>query len=429
MSETLKVSVEDLGPCRKRVKVVVPSSRVQAEVESGFKNASRHINVPGFRPGHVPRKIVEQRFGPAIRREIKETLIQDSYREAVEEKKLAPLGSPEIDFEKIDFAETKALEFEVAVDVRPTIELKTYKGIEIQREKVAVAASEIDDQIKGLRRQGRRPVKDEGGAIGEEGFAICAVEFFQGSESVLKKEAVRVAPFTPVVGTEAEAFKKAMIGKKKDENFQIPCNFPADFDVEAARGKKGKVTVSVSEVYKFLEPQDEEILKAFDFPDMETMRKETEKTILAHKEEQEDRRIENAILDEIIKTHKFELPERIVHEQSESALARFRQLKEAEGVTGEALAAELAAKQKESQENAVKQVKGFFLVDAIARKEKLFVTDEEMFAELQNIAARNQSSLEEVKNYYQQQNLLPMLRMDLIEKKVRGFLRESAKIK
>lgn len=429
MSETLQITVEDLGPCRKRVKVVVPPSRIEREIESGFKNAGRHIQIPGFRPGHVPRKIVEQRYGEAIRREVKESLIQDSYREAVEEKKLSPLGSPEIDFETVSLVPTKPLEFEVAIDVRPTIELKTYKGIEAKREKLAASASEIDEQIKGIRRQGRRPQKDEDGKIGEEGFAICAVDFLHDGQSVLKKDAVRIAPFTPVVGTEPEAFKKALLGKKKAEAFQIACNFPEDFDVEAVRGKKGKVSLTVSEVYKFLEPTDEEILKAFDFPDMDTMRKETEKTILAHKEEMENRRIESAILDEIIASHKFDLPERIVQEQTESALARFRQLREAEGVKDEALAAEVAAKQKESQANAVKQVKGFFLIDAIARKEKLFVTDDEMFAELQAIAQRNQSSLEEVKNYYQQQNLLPMLRMDLIEKKVRGFLRENAKIK
>lgn len=428
MSDQAQATVEDLGPCRKKLTVVVPPERVRSEIEKGFRSAGKHLKVPGFRPGHVPRKLVEQRYGEAIRREVKEMLIQDCYREAVEERKLAPLGSPAIDFDKIPFVGEAELRFEVELDVRPAIELKSYKGIQVAREKVSVAPSEVDEQIRSLKRQARRPVADAGEGVGEEGFAICRVEFREADSTVLLREAVRVSPQTPVVGSEPEAFRKAMVGRRKGESFEVPTTFPEDFEAEGARGKRGLARLTLSEVYRFQEPTDEEMLRAFDFPSVDAMRQETEKTILAHKNEMEDRRIEDAILAEIVRAHDFELPERIVQEQTESSLARFRALREAGGAKPEEVAAEVAAREKESRQNAVRQVKGFFLIEAIGRKEKLFVTDEEVRAELQAIADRNQSRLEEVLAYYEQQNLLPMLRLELLERNVRRFLRENAEV-
>jgi len=428
MNEKIQTTVKDLGPCRKKLTVVIPPDRVRREIEEGFENAGKQLRIPGFRAGHVPRKIVEQRYGEAIRREIKEMLIQDSYREAVEDQKLAPLGSPTIDFDKITFGGEAEVRFEVELDVRPAIELKNYKGVQVAREKVTVSPQEVDEQVRSLKRQIRRPVAYPEGSLGEEGFAICRVQFLESGKAVLQREAVRIAPQTPVVGSDPEGFRKAMVGKKKGESLEVPMTFPEDFEVEGVRGKPGHARLTLTEVYRFHEPTDEEMLRAFDFPSLDTMRQETEKTILAHKNETEDRRIEEAILSEIIGAHDFELPERIVEEQVESSLARFRALREAAGAKPEEVAAEVAARRKDSRKNAEKQVMGFFLIEAIGRKEKLFVTDDEIKAELQAIAARNQSSLQEVLAYYEQQNLLPMLRMELLESNVRRFLRENAKV-
>lgn len=425
---SLQITVEDLGPCQKKVRVRVPPERIREEIENGIKNAGRYLKVPGFRPGHIPRQIVEQRYGDAIRREVKETLVQDAYREALQEKQLVPLTSPEIPLDKLTLEEQKALEFEVSIDVRPTIELKKYKGVGAKREKVSVAASEIDDQIKNLRASRRRPVSDPEGKLAEEGFAVCSIEFFEGKDSILKRDAVRISSVTPVVGTDPKKFEKALLGKKVGESIELDLKYPEDFEVETARGKSGKVKLVVSDIYKLIEPTDEEMLKTFDFPDLDTLKKETEKTILSHKEEQESRRIEDKIIDELIEAHQFELPQRVVDDQAESALSRFRSLREGAGIKGEALAAEVAAQQSKTRETAVKQCKGFFLIEAIARKEKLFVTDEELIAELQGIADRNQTPVKEVVQYYQQQNLIPMLRIELMEKKVRKFLVENAKI-
>jgi trigger factor len=184
--------------------------------------------------------------------------------------------------------------------------------------------------------------------------------------------------------------------------------------------------VTLREVFRLAPPSDEELLRELDMPDLATLRADLRRRLDQSKRQAERRRAEDAVLDRILEANPVELPDRILDDQIQARVARLRAHLEGSGATPEETEAELEKERARGREEVAKGIRRFFLLEAIAKKEKLFVTEDETTAELQSIAERNDSSLEEVRRYYAEQELLPALRLDLLETKVRGYLYDQA---
>ena len=104
----MQITVETVGLCRKRIQLVIPPERVKEEVNEYIRQASTTLRIPGFRPGHVPRAVVEQRYGKAIRKDVKESLVNDGYQQALKEHNIQPLSTPQVDLEAIPLDEKTA---------------------------------------------------------------------------------------------------------------------------------------------------------------------------------------------------------------------------------------------------------------------------------------------------------------------------------
>lgn len=423
----MQIVVENVGPCRKRVRLVVPPDRVQREIDDNLRQASRSLRLPGFRPGHVPRTVVEKRFGAAIRRDVKESLVNDGYRQAMKDHNLSPLSSPQIDIDGLALQDNGGLEVDFELDVRPEIDPKGYKGVAVTLASAAAEEREIDEQLERFKRMRRRPEADPTGGLDREGYAMASIEFREGDRVVLQRDGVRLMSTTPVVGSDPAEFQKQLVGKKAGESFELPITFPAEFEARDAAGKSGVVRVTVREVFRLVPPTDEELLRELDMPDLPTLRADVRRRLLDSKSQTERRRAEDEILDRALTETPIDLPERILDEQMETRLSRLRGHLEAQGAKPEEIAAEMEKERSRSRDDVAKGIRRFFLLEAIAKKEKLFVTEDDLAQELRAIAERNQSSFEEVRQYYDQQGMLPALRVDVLEAKVRGFVFDSAK--
>jgi trigger factor len=418
----MQITVETVGLCRKRIQLFVPPERIREEVNEYLKNAAGQMRVPGFRQGHVPRNFVEKRYGAAIRKDVKESLVNDGYQQAVKEHNLQPLTAPHVDLESIPLDEEKGLKVDFEIDTRPEFEPKDYKGIDVKTNAVTVSNDDVENQLKEIRNHSRRPVKDESAPITDDTFAIAALEFRMGDKVVLQRDSVRVRPGMTLGGADAGEFTKLLSGKKVGESFEMELTFPEEFEVKEAVGQKGQCKVTIREVYKLVAPSDEEVLKELDMPDMDTLKKDLTRRITEARDRDERRRVEEELIEAALEKNKFEIPDRIIDQQVESRLEQ--QNANAESPVPPEEVAKLREKMKPDMDKGLRRL---FLLEAIAKKEKVFVTEDDLMGELRSIAERNQSTVEEVARYYQQQNLLPAMRLDLLETKVRNLLYESAK--
>lgn len=417
----MQITVESIGPCRKRIQLVVPPDRVKKEVDESLRNAAQNLRLPGFRPGHVPRSIIEKRYGQAIRQDVKESLVQDGYQRALTEHNLLPMGTPKLDLDAVAIDEKEGLKVAIELDTRPEFELTKYRGIAAEGRAVSVSDEDVEEQIREIRSMRSRPVKDDVGAIDANAFALASLQFREGDKVVLTRDSVRLRLGMAIHGSNPEEFQKLLTGKKPGDSFEIGLTFPADFEVADVAGKEGVARVEVREVYRLVPPSDEELLKDLDMPDLETLRGDVRRRIEEAREANERRRVEDELIEKVVAAHPFEIPDRLVDTQVDARIEQHRS--HADTPPSDEEIAALRAKLKPEMERGLRRL---FVLEALARREKIFVTEDDLVAELRGIAERNQSNVEEVARYYQQQNLLPALRMDLLETKVRSFLYEHA---
>ena len=148
----MKTDVEELSPTRVRLTIEVPFEELKPNVDRAYREVARQVRVPGFRPGRVPPRVIDQRFGrgPVLEEAINEAL-PDLYGKAINEAKLEVVGRPEV--EVTDLTDGEALKFTAEVDVRPEFDLPEYKGLEVQVDDAEVGDEQIDEQIETLRKR------------------------------------------------------------------------------------------------------------------------------------------------------------------------------------------------------------------------------------------------------------------------------------
>ena len=186
-STTITAQVEDAGPCKKKISIEIAASRVTEEFEKSFLQINKTVPFPGFRPGRVPRGLLEKQFGEEVESEVKGTLVSDAFDEAMKSNDLTPIDEPDFDIDAIEVKEGEALTFELSVEVRPEFELGDWTGMEVQGEPVDVKDDDVDGAVKELLAS-RATVVPVDGKIEENDFVVYDATIRVGDDEVYSRE-------------------------------------------------------------------------------------------------------------------------------------------------------------------------------------------------------------------------------------------------
>lgn len=425
----MQVSVDKTGPCEAEVSFSVPRADFDREYQAALRASAKNVRLKGFRPGKVPTKILEKEFGPQVRQQAIEQFVGRAYEQAVSENELQPVGHERIDTDKMELDEGQDLAHTFRISLRPEFELGDYKGLEVTSELAPVLDQELEEAITDLRNQRSTPsALPEGQGLSEDGQALCHLVWEVDGESLLDREGLRLSPLVPPPGVDAEAFKAAMTGKAQGETFELEVTVPDDFQDEAKRGAKGTCKVTISECFELTPPADEELFELLGVASKEEFDEKAREQMGEAKAQQENQRQETVLLEGLIDRHAFELPAMMVENQLTMRKNQFAQQLMQGGVPAEELEAKVEERASELAEATEKSVRALFLVEAIAQKEELKVEEQDFQQEIQAVAARHGASVEDVVEHYKQNNLFPQLQMELLERKVRAFLRENATV-
>lgn len=426
----MEVQIAASGPCRKTLKIKVPPEKIRAHVEEVFKAAANQVQLKGFRQGKVPRNVLEKKFGPAILAEAKQTLVSRVFEEACKEHKLSLVGRPELsDISAAPLDETQSLEFQIQLDVRPEFELNQVRGIEVAKGDPGVTDQDLQSGLDQLATQ-KRTLKSIDEPVQDGDFVKVDMTFLDAkSNAVGERKGVQLNTNIPVAGTDPQLFAQKLRGATKGSTLEIELTFPETFEHKDVRGTKGRVQLVVHDVLRVMAPPlDDAFAKSFDFDSIEALKQELRKRIGEEKARQNKLRQEDQILDVLLSAHNFDLPGSLVQDQHKHQMTGFEQRMREAKLGDEEIKQKLAEAEPASLKDAERRVRVFFLLDAIARKEKIFVTETDVDQELRAIAANNGVSVEDARAYYEKQGMVADLRVGIMERKVRDFLRDSAKI-
>ena len=390
----LKISVKDGKTCEKILKIEVAGGDVQKEFEEFYREVAPHAKIPGFRPGKAPRGVLAMHFQNEAREKVLRHLIAESYRQTVREKSLEPIGVPEI--EEVDFKDDR-LSYQARIEIRPKIKLGRATGLSAKREKPVVKPEEIEEGLKRVQESlvQYKAVEDRPITMGDFVIAdyVCSIE----GKEVEKREndwfEIREDEFL-------KGFSVQLVGAKPADEREVKITFPEKTGRKELAGKPAVFKVKVKEIKtKILPPLSDDLAReAGEFKTLADLRQQIEKDIFGSKERGAEAALEKALLDELVKQNKVDLPaglverrlEHLMHEAQEALRRRGAPEEEFEK-TKETLRARLA-------EEAKRQVHLAFLLDEIALRENLTVAEDEIKERYRRIAGEIRQSAEAVES-------------------------------
>jgi trigger factor len=428
-SPTLDVQVEDAGPCTKVLKIKVPATRVDHEIEETYKNVTKAVTFPGFRPGKAPRKLVEAKLGDRVMQEVLERLVQTAYDEAVDSTKIKTVGTPRLK-DAPHLHKGAELAISIDVDVRPEFVLPKLEELSAKRPVVAIGDSDVEAEIKRLRDE-RATVADAGDEpLAESGIATLHVKVEADGKTLIEAGDVEWQhPSDVLGGMLVENLATTLLGKKKGESATFTEKLPQDFRDEAYRGHDATITVRLDNVQRVTFPAvDDAFAAEMDYDSVDEMKAELKKDLEKRAGEQIERMTEQAVADSLLAAVPFDVPPSLVASETERMLGRYEMQLRQQGV-GEEQLGKLVTEARGQAEGRVKRdLQLSFLLDKVASDRKILVTENEVRGEVATIAARYQKSLPEMEDYMERNKLLTALRAELRDRKTLQALKKIVKI-
>lgn len=424
----MELNVETSGPSLAKVSFTVPGDEFEKEFRNGLRQVGQRVRMKGFRPGKVPVHVLEKQFGDQVRQDLMEHFMRTAYQRAVDEQELKPISHPRVTREGLTRGEDGSFGLEFEISLRPEFTLPSYDSLTITSELEPVMDEQIDQVVEDLRRQESVPEPAEGEGIGENGLVVCDLKFLFGEEAVFEREGIRLAGHTPPPGVEPEKFAAALVGAKVDDEITVEMVLPPTLEKEEAQGQPGTCAMVVREAFKMVPPSDEDLFAKLEVDSEDALRGKVRERLADAADQRERGRLETVLLDQVIAGTEFELPEPLLEEQTDLRLRQLSSQMEQSGVEADKIEAEVEQQRPAAREEAEKGLRALLVVEAIGEKESLLVTNDEIEAELASIAERNDAPVEEVREYYMKNNLGQQMAVEVLERKVRTFLRESAKI-
>ena len=439
----LNVKVESPSPIQRKLTVRVPALKVTQSIENGFKAAQKTAKLKGFRPGMVPLSVVKQYYGEEVRHQVFHDLINDSYQQALRAEKIRAVGSPQIetpDHKTGEGAhdhtlhEGRDLTFVAMVEVVPEVEVKGYSGIALTRPKTGVEEKDMEDAIKNLldsqaelvpvaparavKKGDYVDMKFDGGIVTETG--IDQRPGMSGSR-VLE------------VGSDAliPGFEEQLIGLDSGatKTFRIP--FPGDYYEKSLAGKEAEFTVTINELKeKKLPSLDEDFAKTAGYESLEKLREQVKEQLTQGKQQESDRKLRSDLLQALIEKNTFDVPVSLVQTQTRSLAQDVGQNLKRQGFTDQMIQETLAAELQNLMKRAENQVRASLVLEAVARQEKIEVTDADVETEIKKMATEMKVDEARVRDFYAQgEGRREDLEFRIREERAVAFLLSKSKIK
>jgi trigger factor len=428
----MKVQVEAISPVEKKLTVEVDPARVVKELDRAYVGLGRRVKIRGFRQGKVPRQVLERHFRDEVEKDVLESLVSSTFGEAIREQKLPVVAPPKVSIDEPGFAEGKVLKYTARVEVKPQLQPKDYKGLEVTRKPAEVTDQMIADELTRLQEGMSQLVPAEGRFEAQEGdYAVIdhegtiAGEPFEGSKA--QGVTVRVQP-----GEFHEGNVRDLAGKKLGESAEVDYAFPADYRSQALRGKvaKFKITLQGIKVRK-VPALDDEMAKDVGIEGVDTLEKlraRMRQDIEKREQRRAEAEVRDGLLKEALKKNEFDVPSSLVERAIDTMLEGASQRFARQGLDMRQMGLDVARLRADLREQALVQVKGALLLEAIAEAEKIEVTPEDLQAEVAKLAEELQIPLAKVQQQMRGEEQKAALKNRAREDKTIVFLTTNAKL-
>ena len=418
----MQVTVETTAGLERKMRVVIPSERVEVQVTEKIKQTAKQAKINGFRPGKVPLREVKRRFGAGIRQEVSSEMIQSTYGEALQKEDISPAGMPKI--EEVNIEEGKDLEYTAVFEVFPVIEVSGLESIEVERLSSSIEDADLEKMIDTLREQ-RLVYAETDRAAAEKDQVNLDFEGFLEDEPF---EGGKAEGTDLVLGSGSmiPGFEDGLTGLKADEEKDLKLTFPENYQAENLAGQEVLFKIKVNKVSEPELPElNDEFFEQFDVKEggIEAFRKEVTNNMKRELDSAIKAKVKDQVMDGLSDNNEVDLPQSLIDQEVD----RMRQEAVQQFGGGAQFDPSMLPAEMFS-EQAQKRVKLGLIVSSIVDKNSLEADAEKVRETIEEMASTYQEPEEVINYYYSNEQQLSQIQNMVLEAQIVDFVLDSAKV-
>lgn len=433
----MNISVERLPECKARLSAEIPADTVADTRKEIVAAYTQQAKVPGFRPGKIPTSVIEKRYAGPIEEELKDRLARSAYNEARVKEDLAILGIAQVEREQFEADGSYMLAVEVVTE--PEVEIADYKGIPVEVQKMEIEDKMIDDYLTNMAKQQAVPT-DVDRAAGTGDLAVINYTATLDGAPLADQLEEQAGPLAkgdghwvdiPEEGAEPQEFipglSRAVEGLKSGDSKNFAAEYAEDFPIEAVAGKTVDYEVTVTQVKARELPEiNDDFAKAIGAESLEALRENVRGQFTQQQERTRQQIIDNQILGHLNEEMTFDLPQHIVFNETQRQVNQMVSRGYEQGMSENDIQENQEDLLKNAESQAKNNVKTMFILDEIAEKEGITVSEEEVSQRIYMMAMQQKRPVKKVARELRDNNAFGEVRQDIVISKTIEFLRENA---
>lgn len=386
----MSVQVENLEKNMAKLTIEVPAEELEKAIQNAYMKQKSRISLPGFRKGKVPRHMIEKMYGPEIFYEdAVNELVSQEYPKAADESGLEIVSRPEIGVEQIE--KGKSFIFTAEVAVKPEVTLGKYLGVPVKKADIALTEEEVDAEIEKERESNARMITVEDRAVADGDTAVIDYEGFVDGTAF---EGGKGENHSLVIGSHSfiDNFEEQLIGKNTGDDVEVHVTFPEEYHAPDLAGKAAVFQVKINEIKtKELPELDDEFAQdVSEFDTLAEYRESVEKKLKERKENEARHAKEEEAVQKIIEESQMEIPEAMIDTQTRSMMDDFANRMAQQGLGMEQYlqftGSTVEQLMEQMKPDALKRIQSGLVLEAIAEAEHIEISDEDVNAEIENMA-------------------------------------------
>ena len=425
---TLK-NVETLENNTAKLTIEVPAEEVSKAIDNAYKKQKSKISIPGFRKGKVPKKMVEKMYGPAVFYEDAiNFMLPEAYSDAAKESKLEIVAQPDIDVVQIE--EGKEFIFTATVVLKPEVKLGEYKGVEVTKREVKVMAADVNAELDKVREQNARMISVDDRAVKKNDIIKLDFEGFVDGKAFEGGKATDY-PLTIGSGAFIPGFEDQLIGAKLNEETEINVTFPEDYQAKELAGKAAKFVCTVKEIQvKELPALDDEFAQdVSEFDTLKEYKADIKKKLTEERKKAAETEKENEAIDKAVENAEMDVPQKMIEAQARNMVNDFAQRLQSQGLSMDQYmqytGMNVDQMMVQMQPQALKKIQSRLVLEAIAKDQKIEVSDEDVQAEIKKMAEMykmEEDKLNEIIGEEEKENM----KLDIAVQRAAEFVTKNA---
>jgi trigger factor len=447
LKEVIDIQVDDIGPLRKKLTVTVPEDAIAEQLDDQYSEMQREAQVPGFRKGRAPRRLLEKRFGNEISETLIQQLVSNSYMAATDKADLKVLGEPlvwakeegsEVEtlmdpqdaMRRIELPDSGPLTYACEIEIQPEFELPKIEGVPVSKPVIKVEDDDVNEQIERILAMRGEYETIPDGSVEEDDVVLADIKMTSDGTTLKEQEMVRMAARPQTVdGVTIENLGEVLAGAKAGDTRTVSGTIPDDYTKAEYRGKQADFEINIREVQRLFVPDlDEEFLSSVGFENEQELRDFVRQDLESRVDEQARQGMIGQVYDYLLDNTELELPERLSERQTSRVLTRRLLDLYQQGMPPAEAEKHLDEMKTKAREEAARELKRSFIMERLSEEFDVTVKDAEINGAIASIAQRQGRRFDRVREELHKQGAIADIYAQLRDEKIISQLLEKAEV-